>query len=543
MRYSFTIGKIVSIIMKIRLARFLTTVATTTLLLIMVLMANVAMEDILSAGVAALSKSDIDRYIIKSMVEEKIPGIAVVITRDNEITYAKGFGVNSLQKRSPVTPQTVFDLASCSKSFTAMAVLLLWHDGLINLDSPIRQYLPEFRLANQHAEKITVRQLLQHTSGLPGVFSEPLAFHSGEDAMQKLVAAMQKVHLNRSPGSSFEYSNLNYSLLGALVERVSGITFEEFLGQRIFTPLDMTHTTLYPDVAAQMERADGHQLMFGRVVVSNIPFYRSAAPAGWVMSTAEDMGKWLLIHLNDGQISNRQVIPVEVIKEAHTPGVSFEQNGEEIAYGMGWFIGRSPNGWPVIWHGGDTPNFVAEIILVPEHKLGVAMLVNGQTGSTIHRIATGVVSLELGQKLGLPDAPWWASWEVIDRIATGALLLSFLFLLGAIFYLWRQWRYWKRWDPGKVDSTSARRTFKLWRIIIPVTPLAILGISILSAFIVVQVIFGFNMFRVMTRFGTFAPPGVIISAVTMFGVIGFWTLVLVSTTILRIKARSRAINK
>ena len=514
------------------------------LLIISLLMATSAVKHVSSVRAALFSASSIDRFIMKRMAEENIPGMAVVVTRDSDVIYLKGFGVNSLQEFSSVTPQTVFDLASCSKSFTAVAVLLLCHDGLVNLDSPVCHYLPDFRLADpQAAERITLRQLLYHTSGLPGVFAEPLAFHSGEDAMQKLVAAMQKVHLNRSPGSSFEYSNLNYSLLGALVERVSGITFEEFMEQRIFTPLGMTHSTLYPDVATQMERADGHQLMFGHVVVRNIRQYRSAAPAGWVMSTAEDMGKWLLVHLNGGRIDNRQVIPAEVIKEAHTPGISFEQNGKEIAYGMGWFIGQATNVLPAIWHGGDTPNFVAEMILVPEHRLGIVMLANGQTGSTIHSIAAGVASLELGQELQLPSAPWWASWYAVDRIATAALVLSLSFLVALVVHTWRQWRHRNSWTPDKAGAPSARRTFIAWRIVLPATPLAMLGISVLVAFIVVQTIFGFNMFRVMIRFGSYAPPGVTISAIILFTIICLWAFVLAGTAILRTKTRVRMRDK
>ena len=530
--------------MRLHFNGFLTVAVVALLLMILVLMANSAVKQVSSVKAAPLSTSNIDRFIMKRMTEETIPGMAVVVTRDSDVTYLKGFGVNSVQELSSVTPQTVFDLASCSKSFTAVAVLLLWHDGLIDLESPVCHYLPDFRLADPQAvERITVQQLLYHTSGLPGVFAEPLAFHSGEDAMQKLVAAMQKVHLNHSPGSSFEYSNLNYSLLGALVERVSGMTFEEFMEQRIFTPLGMTHSTLYPNVAAQMERADGHQLMFGHVVVRNIRLYRSAAPAGWVMSTAEDMGKWLLVHLNEGRINNRQVIPAEVIKEAHTPGISFEQNGEEIAYGMGWFIGQPTDALPAIWHGGDTPNFVAEMILVPEHRLGVVMLANGQTGSTIHSIAAGVASLELGQELQLPGAPWWASWYAADRIATGALVLSLLFLVALVVHVWQQWHHWNRWAPDKADVPSAGCSFRAWRIVLPATPLAILGISVLVAFIVVQAIFGFNMFRVMTRFGSYAPPGVAISAIILFAVICLWALVLASMTILGIKARVRMHDK
>src|SRR4030042_3059551 len=191
------------------------------------------------------SESVVDGYIRKSISDQGIPGIAVVIVKDGQITYLAGYGVTSVEDPLPVTPQTIFDLASCSKSFTALAILLMEKDGLLNLDSPVGDYLPELRFADPGAEKIIkVRDLLNHTSGLPGVFSEPLAFHQGDDAMIKLIAAMKKVHLNRPAGSSFEYSNMNYSLLGAIIENRSGKKFEDFMQDRIFSPLGMKNTTL-----------------------------------------------------------------------------------------------------------------------------------------------------------------------------------------------------------------------------------------------------------------------------------------------------------
>ena len=186
------------------------------------------------------STNEVDTYIRESISRNNIPGIAVVIVKDGQVTYLAGYGVTDSEDPSPVTPQTIFDIASCSKSFTTLAILLLEKDGFVNLDSPVSSYLQDLKFADPNVENsITVRDLLNHTSGLPGVFSEPMAFHQGIDAMTKLVLAMNKVHLNRPVSSSFEYSNMNYSLLGAIIESVSGNAFEDFIQERIFTPLDM----------------------------------------------------------------------------------------------------------------------------------------------------------------------------------------------------------------------------------------------------------------------------------------------------------------
>ncbi len=485
-------------------------------------------------------ESATDAYIRESFSDRGIPGIAVVIVKDGQVTYLSGYGVTNVEDPSPVTPQTIFDLASCSKSFTALGILLLENDGLLDLDSPIDNYLPGLRFADPGAESIiTVRDLLDHTSGLPGVFSEPLAFQTGEDAMTKLILAMKKVHLNRPVGSSFEYSNMNYSLLGAIIENRTRKKFEDFMQDRIFSPLGMTNTTLYPAVAAGKDRASGHQLRFGKIVVSDIEIYRSAAPAGWVMSTAEDMGKWLLMQLNDGNVDNQQVIPQELILKCHEPEVEFVQNGEKVAYGMGWLSTVSPDGTKVIWHGGDTPNFVAEMILVPEYDFGISMLVNGQTNDYIHDIALNIVNLELGTEVVLPDAPWWASWAAVDRLAAGALGLSFIFLISMVIFLYRKLKNRHKAQESTTGDPGKKSILRIWKIALPTAPLALISIGVVAAFVFVQLYVGFNIFKIIARFGSYAPPGVMISAITLLIMICLWALTLAGVTLLRLPFRSK----
>ncbi|UCC17707.1 MAG: beta-lactamase family protein [Dehalococcoidales bacterium] len=486
------------------------------------------------------SESVVDAYSRERIADKGIPGIAVVIVRDGQITFLAGYGVTSVEDPSPVTPKTIFDLASCSKSFTALAILLLEKDGLIDLDLSVVNYLPKLRFADPGVERtIKIRDLLNHTSGLPGVFSEPLAFHQGEDAMTKLVIAMNKVHLNRPVGSSFEYSNMNYSLLGTIIENASKKKFEECMQERIFSPLGMKNTTLYPEVAAGKDRASGHQLRFGQILVSDIEIYRSAAPAGWVLSTAEDMGKWLLMQLDGGKLDDRQVIPDELILESHAPAVKYVENNEQVSYGTGWLSTTSPDGTRVIWHGGDTPNFVAEMILVPEFDFGISMLVNGQTNDHIHDIAVDIVNLELGTEVVLPDAPWWASWASIDRIAAGALGLSFIFLVGLVIYLYRNFKSRHKVQEPINDNSVKQSILRIWNIALPTAPLALIAIGVAAAFVFVQFYLGFNIFKIITRFGGYAPPGVMISAVTLLIVICLWALALAGTTLLRLTVKSR----
>lgn len=482
------------------------------------------------------STAQIDRFIQQKMVEKDLPGLAIAIVNNQGIIYARGYGYANLDTKRPVTPQTIFDLASCSKSITALATLLLWHDGLIELDKPLVQYIPEFRLADGDFSKITVRELLQQTSGLHGDVADPVLYQKGSNAFTELVSAMTKARLANPPGSVFEYANSNYALLGALIERVSGKQFEDFVQERIFTPLGMQNSTCRPDVATRGDRADGHQLLLGKVVARDVPVYRSAIPAGWIMSSAEDMGRWLITNLNDGKVDGNQVIPAELIETMLTTGLTFTEGGKEAGYGMGWFTGSTQSDGIVLWHGGDTTNFLSEMILLPEKNLGIVMLVNGQVCKNAHEIATDVLSLVSGVQFELLQSPWWASWKSVDNISIYAVILSAVLILGLVPYVMWQYRVIKRLrqNNGKI---SPGKKLKIWWIVLPATPWMLFAVVASVAYIAMQSLFGFNVFVTIWRFGYFAPPGTLVAAITILLALFMWAIVLSVTAIFRVMAK------
>jgi len=469
---------------------------------------------------------EIDDYIARQMMDEDVPGLAVVIVQGEEIIYLKGFGVTSLSDPSPVTPQTIFDLASISKSFTALGVLSLRDEGLIDLDTPVQQYLPDFQLDDPRAADITVRQLLNQTSGLPGNMSAPLIFQQGEDEFKEVVAAISHIQLNRDPGSSFEYADINYCLLGALIERVTGTTFEDYMQQSVFDLLGMDNTTLYPDVAAGLDRADGHQPMYGQVITRNMGIYRSALPAGWVMSSAEDMGTWLIAHLNCGCTAEGQIIPAADIEECHAVAIQFEENGKETGYGMGWLISCGDDDVSLIWHGGDTPNFTTDMILLPDYDMGIAVMVNSQASTIGHSIAPGIANLLLELELEPMSVPWWAHWKTIDTMATAALIIIFLFIIGLVFYIWRIWRQFRTGERHFIGSPLADNTMPTWQLMFYIAPLVALILILIASYLVVNTLYGYNPFEVLIMFHIAAPPGVYISGIITLVVVPLWALLL-----------------
>ncbi|HEX79046.1 MAG TPA: beta-lactamase family protein [Dehalococcoidia bacterium] len=481
---------------------------------------------ITSSPETATTYPEIDEYITRQMADEDVPGLAVVVVQGDEIIYLKGFGVTSLNNPSPVTPRTIFDLASISKSFTALGVLLLRDKGLIDLDTPVQQYLTDFQLDDPRAADITVRQLLNQTSGLPGNFSAPLIFQHGEDEFKEVISAINHIKLNRDPGSSFEYADVNYCLLGALIEQVTGTTFEDYMQHSIFKPLGMDNTTLYPEEAAGLDRADGHQPMYGHVIARNMEIYRSALPAGWVMSSAEDMGIWLIAHLNCGCTDKGQIIPEADIEECHNVAVTFVENGSETGYGMGWLISCGGSDVSLIWHGGDTPNFTTDMILLPDYDMGMAVLVNSQASTIGHSIAPGIANLLLGLELEPMVVPWWAHWKTIDTIATAALVFVYMLLIGLAYYIWRIWQQFHTGERRFVKSPFAVNTIPSWQLMLYSAPLVLLILIFISCYLVVNTLYGYNFFEVLVMFHIAAPPGVYITGITVLILVPIWALLL-----------------
>lgn len=475
---------------------------------------------------ASTAYPEIDTYIEKVISDEEIPGLSIVIVQGDEVIYCKGFGVTSLDNPTPVTTKTIFDLASLTKSFTATGILLLEDTGLIDIDNPIRQYLPDFQLADPRGAEITVRQLLNQTSGIPGALSEPLIFQEGENPYQKLISSLNNILLSSDPGMAFQYADLNYCLLGALIEEMSGMSYEEYMQENVFTPLGLDYTTLYPDVAEKLGKADGHQPMYGAIVVRNISLFRSAMPAGWVMSCAEDMGQWIIVQLNNGATSEGRIFPEDDIEELQNPAILYEDNDTTAYYGMGWSISNDISEEKTLWHCGDTPNFTTDMLLLPEHDTGIVVLVNSQASNLGHRIAPEVANILLGLDLKSINVPWWAHWKALDTLAITVFIFIVILLLGWLAYIGWLWR---RLCTGKrcfFWSQVAGKKYPAWQITFYLIPLALLIMIMTAGYIVIKALYGYNLFEVLILFRTGAPPGLYLSGILSIFIVFLWSFIL-----------------
>lgn len=346
---------------------------------------------------APVDGAAIDAHVERQMDRHALPGVAVAIVEGDRIVHVSGYGLAGRDR--PMTPQTPLYIGSVSKSFTALVVMQLVEEGALDLDTPVRDILPWFAVADPEASAaITVRHLLHHASGLSDAdFDRVLPANiTREEAVRALRIARQT-----SPvGAASHYFNLNYATLSLIAETVAGRPFETLVQERIYDPLEMTHSHTAPDTARADGLADGYSRWMG-VTVPRKQVYRGAElGAGYLMCSVEDMAHYAIAYLNGGRYHGASVLSPAGIAEMFRPG---DQEG--FAYGMGWFVGQD-EGLVRIEHGGSLEAFKAEVVLYPERDLGIVVLYNQghMLDAFVSRpqLTEGIVDLVLGREAPRP---------------------------------------------------------------------------------------------------------------------------------------------
>jgi len=289
----------------------------------------------------------IDAYIQEEMRDVHIPGLALGIVHGDEVVHLKSFGEADPSGRA-VTPQTPFILASSSKSFTALAIMQLSEKEKVDLDAPVQRYVPWFRVADKAASnRITVRNLLNHTSGLPEdtAFKPMLSNDMSGDALEERVRTLSDVQLNHRVGTAFEYTDANYDVLGLIVQKVAGQSYESYVQEHIFTPLDMTHSFTNQTAAQHHGLATGYRSWFSFPRPFEAPYSRGATPSSYLISNTQDMTHYLIAQLNAGRYADTSVLSPEGVAAMRRPAV--REGDKDEFYGMGWEA-RSLGGVPVV---------------------------------------------------------------------------------------------------------------------------------------------------------------------------------------------------
>lgn len=368
--------------------------------------------------------SSLGPYIQASMKDWKVPGVGVTIVENQAPVYAKGFGVRNLQTGAPVDADTLFDIGSCTKAFTAASIAMLVDEGKMRWDGNVRDYIPFFRLYDPLAdEEVTIRDLLTHRTGEESpdfLFGSPFT-------REQMIRHLAFVKPNAGFRTLFQYNNMMYVTAGYAVGQVSGGTWGQFVRQRIFEPLGMTDSMTS---VAQAEKAPDSATPYvekdGKVVP--IPWVNIdvVGPAGSISSSPRDMAKWIAFQLNDGVYDGKRLISHESMEEMHTPQIVvppgeiksvFFPDAPILTYGMGWFI-EDYRGHELILHPGDIDGFSALVVLIPELHAGYSVLINlGPTGITYRQVLGYHIADVL---LGLPPEDWSSRFMKLSEKFTAA---------------------------------------------------------------------------------------------------------------------------
>jgi CubicO group peptidase (beta-lactamase class C family) len=408
---------------------------------------------------------ELDAYVQQHMDRLHIPGAALAVVQGDRIVHERGFGRARPGGETP-SRYTPFVLGSVTKSFTALAVMQLVEGGKVELDAPVQRYLPWFRVADPQASaQMTVRHLLNQTSGLPQLPGMlPLAdFDARPDATERQARALATVKLTRPAGAAFEYCNMNYNLLGLIVEAASGEPYADYVQKHIFDPLEMNHSYTSQAVAKQNGLAVGHRYWFAApFAIPRLPMPHGSLPSGQLISCAEDMARYLIAQLNGGRYGDAPILSPAGIDELHCPAVQASIMGVSLGqYAMGWFDDED-GPTRTLWHTGEVPDFFAYMALLPERKKALVLLLNVDQSLMFMRLSdvgAGAARLLAGEQPS-PSRLGFIPW------ALRALLLIPALQVAGVALTLRRLRRWRH-DP-KGRPSGARK----WgaNILLPLLP-------------------------------------------------------------------------
>lgn len=377
---------------------------------------------LIALPLAAAQKVDtaaIDDIMTKALAAWHIPGASIAVVRNGEVVYLKGYGVRDITTKEPVTPDTLFALASMTKAFTSTAIGTLVDEKKMSWDDPVRKYLDYFRLSDACADsQVTIRDVLSHRTGLGG--HEELLFGvpwNREEAIRRI----GRVSLENPFRSGYEYQNQMYVAAGEAAAAAAHESWEDLVRSRITGPLGMTRTKFtIADARATDDHAVGHSWKDdGTVSVFHWYDDTNVGAAGSMHASARDLSRWLLLQLSDGAVGDKRIISAESLAETHMPQTvirvetSSKENNPEtnmMAYALGWFA-QDYRGEFLVWHTGSLNGFRAMTTLLPGRNIGFVILTN--LGRTPPRVAIRANLVDLFT--GKPKRDWNAYYLALEK--------------------------------------------------------------------------------------------------------------------------------
>jgi len=331
--------------------------------------------------------SRIDAYLSAEVQASGSPGLTAAVVRDGEVIYTGAFGVRRLGRGEALTPDHIFHFASVSKPFVATAIVQLMEQGKVGLDDRVTDHLPYFRLADDRYRLITIRQMLNHTSGMVDVEDYEWDSPQYDDgAAERFVREMATDGMLWAPGAGRRYSNKAFDALGDVIAKVSGISFEEYVQTNILDPIGMELSSfVYPDIEED-RRTTGHVGTPARV--SEVyPYNRRHAPSSTLNSSVTQMVNWMLVNLNRGELRGTRIL------ESESYDLLWDATTADLRVGLSWFLGEV-QGHRTVSHGGGDTGFRSYIMLMPDDGIGVVVASNW-SGADTGALTNGIANLVL----------------------------------------------------------------------------------------------------------------------------------------------------
>jgi len=381
---------------------------------------------------AQIKEKKLDRLIENTLKTFDVPGISVGIVKEGKVIYAKGHGVRSLSNNKDMNENTLVGVASNSKGFTCFALAILVDEGKLNWDDKVRKHIPEFKMPEDFVtEEFTVRDLVTHRSGLSLGAGDLMFFPEGGDfTIDDILANVSKLEPESSFRSEFKYNNNMFIIAGEVIHRVSGLTWEEFIEERILQPVGMKNSkAAYSRVTDKSNIIDAHTRTEGEVIQIPHDWSDLANPAGGIMSNVTDMLTWAEFLMNDAVTKNgERILSEEQMHELwqlQTPLPVSKNNSYAThfsGYSLGWFVSDVKGGYKQVTHTGGLLGTVTQFTLIPELDLGIVVLTNQMIGSAFSTITNTVKDSYLGykdrnwlEKYGKRNADWIAKNDSIKN--------------------------------------------------------------------------------------------------------------------------------
>ena len=351
----------------------------------------------------ALSKmhNKIDAYIDNVMEAHEIPGMAIGIVKEGQVYYTKGYGVKSIDNQDVITDDCLFHMASVSKPFIATAIMQLVEAGKIDLDTPVTNYLPYFKLKDLRYSGILVRQLLTHTSGLPDIDNYGWENPQYDDgALTRYILSLNETKLLHNPGEKWIFSSMAYDVLGDIIAKITHMTFEDYMKKYVLDPLDMRYSTFYKGKATKVLCTAPHVRKLEPVVSEIYPYNRAHAPSSTLHSNVKEMCNYAIANLNRGMFGDDRLLKAISFNTMWSP-VCDATEGKKM--GLSWFVCER-EGELVVTHSGGDLGFQANFCLIPKRMASIIVLSNYDL-TPAAKISLGLWDIMNGNEPVVPKIP------------------------------------------------------------------------------------------------------------------------------------------